>query len=386
MFYSGDKTKRRKTRFYTVFLLIVLAMGGIVFIFSRPRQCEESLGLISKQLDVLLARPVRPIVKVRHITSLLSTKVVETKETNVLDRLHLQLQTILKDLQNPTDGTRANYLVCDVHNIGCGFGCLLHRMSWCLAHAVMEKRTMVLKPATLHGYGQNCKHRWDCFFEPLSTCSSWVELNPTPADAHHFVFSESPYTKKYHTFLPKALSKLETYTDHAHEWFYGHLVGQIFRPNQRLRNLLHKNIPDVGIHIRRGDKLQSEAKKYEVREYINHVDLLIHPSRHYHYSYDEKYGVTVWLATDEPSVVKEALLFKQYQFLHQDMTIISTAQTGHDLDGVIQDIWMMSRAKSFVGTFSSQIGRIVLELFYAQGRHDAMDHVYSLDENYYYAM
>jgi len=43
-------------------------------------------------------------------------------------------------------------------------------------------------------------------------------------------------------------------------------------------------------------------------------------------------------------------------------------------------------AKSFVGTFSSQIGRIVLELFYAQGRHDAMDRVYSLDENYYYAM
>ena len=85
----------------------------------------------------------------------------------------------------------------------------------------------------------------------------------------------------------------------------------------------------------------------------------------------------MWLATDEPSVIKEALLFKQYQFLHQDMTTISTAQTGHDLDGVIQDIWMMSRAKSFVGTFSSQIGRIVLELFYAQGRHDAMDHVRS---------
>ena len=116
---------------------------------------------------------------------------------------------------------------------------------------------------------------------------------------------------------------------------------------------------------------------------VNH---LVHPKRHFHTSYDKKYNINVWLATDDTSVLRETNNFKQYTFLHEDSDVVTGAHTGNDLDNVIKDLWMMSRAKYFVGTFSSQLGRIVLELFYSQGRHDAMEYVYSLDDSYYYAM
>lgn len=212
----------------------------------------------------------------------------------------------------------------------------------------------------------------------------WAEQNSLN-DATHFVFN-SPYSTPTHDFLPSYLKKLETLSEHPHKWLYGHLIGAIFRPNERVLALMPKNIPYVGLHIRRGDKLISEAKKYELREYIHHIDHLIHPKRHFHTNYGNKPNASVWLATDDNSVLQETNNFKQYTFLHQESDVVSVARTGNDLDNVIKDLWMMSRAKFFVGTFSSQLGRIVLELFYSQGRHDAMDYVYSLDDAYYYAM
>ena len=396
-----EKYRKKKKKIYlkicTFGLIATLTVSMILYLLlynqTENTKFEDIIAYEKNNLQynkdiIRLEHTTQQIIRNMSITRLLSNRVsVTVNEPNKIiemDKLHLVLKKHLKELQEPPDCASARYLLCDIHSQSCGFGCLLHRASWCLSHAVVEKRTMVLKPPLMHGYTNKCGNRWDCYFKPVSSCSKWSEHNSLN-DATRFSFS-SPYSTPTHDFLPSYLKKLETLSEHPHKWFYGHLVGAIFRPNERVLALMPKNIPHVGLHIRRGDKLISEAKKYEVREYIHHIDHLVHPKRHFHTSYDKKYNINVWLATDDTSVLREANNFKQYTFLHEDSDVVTGAHTGNDLDNVIKDLWMMSRAKYFVGTFSSQLGRIVLELFYSQGRHDAMEYVYSLDDSYYYAM
>jgi hypothetical protein len=54
----------------------------------------------------------------------------------------------------------------------------------------------------------------------------------------------------------------------------------------------------VGVHIRRTDKLHSEASRHEVWEYFEHVDR--------YFEGKNLKRPTVFIATDDPKAVKEA--------------------------------------------------------------------------------
>lgn len=60
----------------------------------------------------------------------------------------------LNALQHPSNCSAARKLVCNF-NKGCGFGCELHHVVHCLAHAIALNRTMVLKVRTQLGR-QHC--------------------------------------------------------------------------------------------------------------------------------------------------------------------------------------------------------------------------------------
>ena len=58
-------------------------------------------------------------------------------------------------------------LVCDL-NKGCGFGCQLHHLGYCLTMAAAANRTMVLDK---DGDGwRYSKHGWTGVFEPIGGC------------------------------------------------------------------------------------------------------------------------------------------------------------------------------------------------------------------------
>ena len=81
-------------------------------------------------------------------------------------QLHPSADVPLSALQNPKDCHRAKLVLCDLQK-GCGFGCQLHHVTYCLVVAYAMQRTLVLQSK---GWRYATKG-WDSVFMPLSkTC------------------------------------------------------------------------------------------------------------------------------------------------------------------------------------------------------------------------
>ena len=193
-------------------------------------------------------------------------------------------------------------------------------------------------------------------------------------------------------------------------WFLGILNGYLFRkfqPNveafldRRIKELFgadktEKDVRfNVSCHIRRTDKVSwGEMVPFTVREYVNEIDhfmVLKDKNRHFHGSYGQKYGVDVFLATDEPRVIQEAEdRFSQYTWYYN----YDGAETAHDRSVSVRlsdedsfmnalfDIIMLSKADYFVGTLSSHFGKVVFRLF-ANKYVNPSEYVLSLDESFW---
>ena len=92
--------------------------------------------------------------------------------------------TIFK-FQNPKDCSTAKYVVCDLSK-GCGFGCQLHHVTYCLIFAYATQRTLVLQSK-----GWRYANRgWSAVFEPLSnTCPEVVGTTPVHWAGRIVIFS-----------------------------------------------------------------------------------------------------------------------------------------------------------------------------------------------------
>lgn len=74
----------------------------------------------------------------------------------------------INELQHPTDCNTARKLLCDLDK-SCGFGCQVHHVVHCLAHAVALNRTLVLRT-----YPSNyIKHptAWNDQLQPVGSCA-----------------------------------------------------------------------------------------------------------------------------------------------------------------------------------------------------------------------
>ncbi|CAG9123085.1 unnamed protein product [Plutella xylostella] len=88
------------------------------------------------------------------------------------------VQRRLRYLQNPTDCANARKLVCNL-NKGCGFGCQMHHLVYCLIFAYATERTLIVNSK---GWRYNTKG-WDYTFYPLSeTCTTTFDdkVHPWP--------------------------------------------------------------------------------------------------------------------------------------------------------------------------------------------------------------
>lgn len=83
------------------------------------------------------------------------------------------VQSRLVQLQNPSDCSKAKKLVCDLMK-GCGFGCQMHHILYCLQAAFYSKRTLVLDS---YGWQYNSKGI-EAYFKPLSEKCTQYESNP----------------------------------------------------------------------------------------------------------------------------------------------------------------------------------------------------------------
>ncbi|XP_032682705.1 alpha-(1,6)-fucosyltransferase isoform X2 [Odontomachus brunneus] len=304
------------------------------------------------------------------------------------------VQRRFRYLQNPADCNKARKLVCSL-NKGCGFGCQLHHITYCFMVAYGTERTLIIKSK---GWRYH-KDGWESVFKPLSdTCvsTSGISHSNWPGDPTKQVISlpivDNVYPKpKYQApSVPADLAtRLEKIHGHPLVWWVGQVLKYLMRPQDHVKKTLDEakerlgfKKPIVGIHVRRTDKVGTEAAYHDIDEYMTKVD-------QYFDELETKPDVRrVFLASDDPKVITTARKnYPNYEIIG-DPEIAETASVAKrysdtSLQGIIMDIHLLSECDYLVCTFSSQVCRVAYELmqtFYT----DAYNKFTSLDDIYYY--
>ncbi|XP_060804098.1 alpha-(1,6)-fucosyltransferase [Amyelois transitella] len=306
------------------------------------------------------------------------------------------IQRRLYYLQNPPDCREAKKVICNL-NKGCGFGCQLHHIVYCLIFAYATERTLILNSK---GWRYN-NHGWDYVFYPISdSCTTayndkvmqWPVSYDAKVISLPFIDSLTQKPKFLPLAVPKDLAhRIVRFNGDPSSWWIGQMLKYILKPRAELQKAINETIakmnfktPIVGVHIRRTDKVGTEAAFHHIHEYMTHV-------RHYYEQLELTRLVDarrVYLATDDANVLDDARKkYPDYVFLG-DPSIARTAATHRrytplSLTGLLVDLHMLSMCDYLVCTFSSQVGRVAYEMMQTN-RLDASNSFYSLDDIYYF--
>lgn len=353
-------------------------------------------------------------------SNIMYTYVLELQENEVYWRKSIQtsLENVifkkLKNLQNPSNCSEVKTLICSIQK-SCGLGCVLHHFAYCLISAMALNRTLVL---------QNRNSIISEFQYPLSitnqTCQNmtfdkienWILLtNESQSSTQHIQMPIIDKLEKEYDFLPLAIPEqlrkdLKSCSDVPFLLFLGYIIKFIVQPSESLKNKfreyrnslgLHDGDVLVGVHVRRTDKIVTEAKYHSLEEYMQIVDKIYDRiDMHERFNFQSstlKVKRNVYLATDDPGVwfnETNAFVSKGYRFYGN----ASFAKNAHpkkrknlnSKEETLMDIWMLSLSDYLVCTFSSQICRLAYELMQVTKLNglDMSMRAYSLDDVYYF--
>ncbi|ESO93492.1 hypothetical protein LOTGIDRAFT_178508 [Lottia gigantea] len=302
-------------------------------------------------------------------------------------------------LQNPKDCSTAKKIVCNLHK-GCGYGCQLHHVTYCLIVAYATQRTLILESKGWRYASQG----WETVYLPLSnTCTdrsgSSIKHWGAPSVIENIQVVELPIVDSMNPrplFMPLSVpadlaERLSRVHGDPSVWWIGQMVRYLTRPQpeladdlKRTKHRLEFKSPIVGVHVRRTDKVGVEAAFHSIDEYMIHVQEY----------FDKREMIEpisqrrVYLATDEPSLLTEAReKYPTYIFISDNeiskSAALGTRYTDASLRGVIVDIHFLSLSDYLVCTFSSQVCRVAYEVMQTL-RSDAANNFYSLDDVYYF--
>lgn len=345
-----------------------------------------------------------------HDMNLLSKRDSEWR-TKELASLADFVQSRLKRLQNPNDCQKARKLICDL-NKNCGFGCQMHHLAHCLVAATALNRTLVANTNEWRSRGAK-QIVWNQLFQPLSqTCqhsggdnhTHWSTADRDNYQVIHFPIIDfiDPKPDFLPLVIPRQISdRLVRLSGEPFIWFIGQLIKYIMRPSDRLKRYLDHfkqmnqfTHPIVGIHVRRTDKIGTEAKFHSIDEYMSFVDDFYNrlDLRNERNSINNKTLRRVYLATDEPEVWKTEITSyqeKSHVFIG-DIKLSESADPSkrsgfESLHNVVVDLLLLSECDYIVCTFSSQICRLAFELMQTRiSEDDKSLSAYSLDDIYYF--
>ncbi|XP_052009724.1 alpha-(1,6)-fucosyltransferase-like [Xyrauchen texanus] len=357
-------------------------------------------GALQKHVDTLqqdLGHQQRSIMTdLYHLSQADGAGEWREKEAKELSDL---VQNRIMYLQNPQDCSKARKLVCNI-NKGCGYGCQLHHVVYCFMIAYGTQRTLILE-------SQNWRYAtggWETVFKPVSdSCTDRTGASTGhwsgEANDRDVQVIELPIVDSLHPrppYLPLAIpedlaDRLQRLHGDPPVWWVSQFVKYLIRPQawlmkemQEITAKLGFKHPIIGVHVRRTDKVGTEAAFHPIEEYMVHVeDHFQSLAQRMHV--DKK---RVYLATDDPSLLQEAKSkYPDYEFISDNSISWSAGlhnrYTENSLRGVILDIHFLSRTNFLVCTFSSQVCRVAYEIM--QTLHpDASSFFYSLDDIYYF--
>ncbi|XP_046665025.1 alpha-(1,6)-fucosyltransferase [Homalodisca vitripennis] len=307
------------------------------------------------------------------------------------------VQRRLYYLQNPADCKTAKKLVCNL-NKGCGYGCQLHHAVYCLLVAYGTQRTLVLKSK---GWRYH-RGGWDEVFQPVSdTCSdtttatstsNWPGTASTQVVVLPIIDSVSPRPPYLPLAVPQDLApRIARLHGDPIVWWVGQFLKYLLRPQPNTADLLHTAAerfsfqrPIVGIHIRRTDKVGTEAAFHSVEEYMDAVE-----EYYKQLSLSQSVDVKrIYLASDDPKVFAEIKKkYPDYEVLGDPSVAksaaVATRYSDSSFNGIVMDIHFLSLCDYLVCTFSSQVCRVAYEIMQSL-YPDASDRFRSLDDIYYF--
>lgn len=259
------------------------------------------------------------------------------------------------------------------------------------------KRTLILKSKgwRYHNAG------WEEVFKPVSdncvdptgeSVSNWPGHSDTQVIRLPILDSLSPRPPYLPLAIPEDLApRLIRLHGEPIAWWVGQILKYLLRPQEKTSTMIQDAMtrmgfkrPIVGVHIRRTDKVGTEAALHSVKEYMAAVD-------EYYNELELKQPVEkrrIYLASDDPKVFEEATRnYPSYEIIGDPSisksAAVNTRYSNLSLFGIIYDIHMLSMSDFLVCTFSSQVCRVAYEImqnFYP----DASARFRSLDDIYYY--
>lgn len=303
-------------------------------------------------------------------------------------------------LQNPKDCDSARKLVCKMSK-GCGYGCQLHHLVYCMIMAYSTERTLVLKSK---GWRYH-RGGWEEIFQSVSDTCTDVD------SVHAKMWPSSPATLVVNvpiidslqprpSYLPLAIPadiapRLKRLHGDPIVWWVGQFFKFLLRPQHNTQEMLNQGLeklgwkkPIVGVHVRRTDKIGTEASLHELNEYMSHVEDYFRTLETNSNGTVIRVPRRVFLASDDFKVIEQARnQYPDYEILGDPEVAktagVSTRYTDNSLNGIIFDIHALSLCDYLVCTFSSQVCRVSYEIMQAM-YPDASNRFKSLDDIYYF--
>ncbi|XP_022644027.1 alpha-(1,6)-fucosyltransferase-like isoform X1 [Varroa jacobsoni] len=357
----------------------------------------------AKEISKDTLKALREGIYERHMAALIDMDAMRLRDgyerwrRGEAQALHTAVMDRIRTLQNPADCFSAKKLICTL-NKGCGYGCQLHHATYCLVMSISMKRTLILKSK---GWRYNPRGFEDVF-QPLSnSClvetGGNIEKYPGSEDTINvelpIIDSINPRPAQLPLAVPKALAaRIQQLHGNPALWWISQLLGFLQRPQKETAAFLKQveqasaiKKPYVGIHVRRTDKIGTEASYHGIEEYMSWAIEYFDKYELAHGRLDKR---RVYIASDDDTVLKDARsLYPNYEFFG-DQKIAASASlknryTVESLRGVIADLHMLSMSDHLVCTFSSQVCRVAFEMMQLL-YPDASHRFRSLDDIFYY--
>ena len=203
---------------------------------------ENQLDIFAKDYGQLSTIAVNEMEQLRDLDGMgeYRRKMEQELSSEVQNRFH--------KLQNPKDCRKSRRLVCTL-NKGCGYGCQIHHVIYCMIIAYSSNRTMVMNSV---GWRYS-KKGWEGTFLPVSdTCRNvgfgrvyWGMAYNTKALVAHLPVIDSIYPKPFQ--LPQAVprdlvDRILKFHERPFIWWVGQVCAYLFRyqPSMKERIELKK--------------------------------------------------------------------------------------------------------------------------------------------------
>ena len=240
---------------------------------------------------------------------------------------------------------------------------------------------------------------WDCLFSEMphickfDDSKSWENYMFSRGDDNKDIEESGkvkPWIGKEHLFDNLYVDRRGALSVMA-KYLWSHMTPWLRRDVDLVKNKFQKS-PYLGMHIRRGDKIVREAKKVETEDYMGAVvDYM--KMKDNSLTVDKIMGI--WVASDDITVVNEVRNITSMYFPsieRQDVVKEESPETKRvpthtkNMDYwsfvyTIADIEKLVESDIFVGTFSSNIGRLVAIL--RDGIGKSTESSISMDNEWY---